>query len=220
MTAYNYDFPGTWWKQLVLQKLGYVIKGVDGLISYMQAFGRARKIWITAGELFPRFYNNERFLKNLSNSAINNKAEIKIIFGPALYIKSDMFLKLALNNDNVELYARAEREREHFKLIEDVDGNRFVFADEPHDLLADKRKSFLLTEDYAETINKFEKLFIEKLETVTPVDKTTLVDTFSKARSESQPVKKIFKGFIYQTDHQVASATDEQIVELKKKLGA
>ena len=217
MEKIDYKLPGTRWRKLLFRKLDYEIKGLEPLFSYVSVYGRAKKIWITAGELFPPFYNNKDFLLNLTISAENYNADIKVIFGPALYVQSAEFLKFALKHENVKLIVRKERERSHFKLIEDINGSKFAFIDEPHDLLVDKRKSILLTGDDIDIISVLEEEFKEKLKIFSPVEKDRIVDIFTDSQKKDES-KNFYSGFIYRTDNKVDLADKDRIEELKRKL--
>lgn len=137
--------------------LDYIIGDVKELPAYASVYGNAKKIHMSSGELFSDFYNNPQFLENIEVSA-NGGAEIKVLFGPAIRVESDKFLRFALAHDNVELFGRDKRESSHFKIIEDEEGYMFSFVDEPHGLHRQKCKTVLFTKDCMEIILSLEDI--------------------------------------------------------------
>ncbi len=64
----------------------FILDGADETLEYAGIFARGKRISIVAGELFPGFYNDPRFLENITESA--DGAEVNVLFGPALYVDS------------------------------------------------------------------------------------------------------------------------------------
>jgi len=219
MERIEYNLLGTWWRKILFHKLDYVINGIDKILKYAKVYGEAKKIYITAGELFPHFYNNQFFLDNMNNSAQKNKADIRVIFGPALYVDSYKFLRFSLQYDNVKLLNRNEREGSHFKIIEDINGDKFAFVDAPHGLLKDKRKTILFTNDDLKIISALEMEFEERYRASELIEKDNLVEKFKLKRKKEKKNKEWeYSGFIYRSNGSIDIAPDEKIEELRQKL--
>jgi hypothetical protein len=214
----HYSLPGSQWRSLLFSKLDFSLNALDVTLRYADIFRYGKRISIVAGELFPGFYNDPNLLESIKNSA-RLGASIKVLFGPALYVESDKFLKFALENERVELYKRNNRERSHFKIIEDWNGRKFALVDEPHRINVDKRESFLLTHDYLDKIEFLENIFLKRIQKAEKVDKDTIIDRFSAERGKTK--KDQWKGFISNKDKkEVDTASDKQILELKQMLFA
>ena len=139
-----------------------------------------------------------------------------MLFGPALYVESDKFLKFAMKYENVRLFKRARREDSHVKLVEDAEGNRFALVDEPHGLNVDKRKSVLLTNDDWEVIEIFEREYDERLQASEPLDKYRIVEKFAVERGVNKEGQLC--GFISRVSGVAAVASDEAIEKLRQTL--
>jgi len=217
----TYRLPNSRLRRLLYPKLDFHFKSLDETLKYCSVFfAEAERIYIAAGELFPPFYNNEKLLCNLENSA-KGGAEIKVLFGPALYVDSADFLAFAMKYKNVELFKRKERRRAHFKAIKNKKGLKLAIIDTPHGINNPHRESWVLTHDYLDEIIELENEFREQLKTAEYVDKKTLIKKFTDERGKINN-KGDLHGFIYKPkgSNQAEAATDEQISKLNEKLNS
>lgn len=214
----KYNLPGTFKRKLLYPKLDYILNNLNETLKYTQVYDYAKKIYIIAGELFPDFYNNKLFLKYLRSSIENYNAEVKVIFGPALYVNAEDFLTFSIKNEKVNLFNRRKREASHFKIIENINGEKFAFVDEPHGVKVDKRKGVLLTNDYKDIISLLEKKFEKELIECEPIEKQYLIEKFSNRTKKRVNGEWEYIGFIYKKDNEVDLASDEQIEKLKENI--
>ncbi|MDD5452643.1 MAG: hypothetical protein PHT49_12185 [Desulfovibrionales bacterium] len=207
----DYNLPGFRKKSLLFEKVSYILEGLEETLRYGRLFGNAKKIYIYAGELYPPFYTDKSFLENFARS-VRQGADVKVAFGPALYVETDGLLKLALKNDNVKLYRRKERDPAHFRLIEDADGAQFLFVDKPHEIASGKRQTALLVKGYDTEMKRFEGKFISEIDKAQLAEKESLLQALKEDRKEEDGK---YRGFITLSEGEIGLATDEQIQELR-----
>jgi hypothetical protein len=215
MSAIDYGLPNARWRRLLYGTLDFYLQGLEEVLKYVDVYKHGKRIFIAAGELFPDFYNNEDVIGNIGSSA-KDEAEIKVLFGPALYSESYGFLKLAMEYDNIELFCRQIREDSHFKLIEDIEGRKFAFVDAPHGVDVDKRDSILLTDDYREVIDVLFEEFKSKIKAAEKLEKDNLVKRMSDERRINEHGQLC--GFISRSTGKASLATEGEIKELETKL--
>ena len=203
------DSSKAWWRDAIFSKLDIPLRGIDETLKYAAVFDNAVKILVNAGELYPPFYNNPTIIEKFKKAATKRRADIKILFGPALYVDSVDFIKFALEYDNVKLYKRDIRDETHFKLIYHWDGNEFAILDEPHamNVKTKKRRSYLLTSDYQDLIGTLNREFEKKLEVSGEIDKNKIVELFRKTSGTGSDLR----GFVCIENDEPVLATPEQI---------
>ena len=109
--------------------------GSNEAINYSKYLGKANdEIKIVAGELYAPYYSNEHVLENIM-SAIENGANIKIIFGPAVYIECRDILKQA-DKGKIELFKLPVRIDQHFRVVDQQN----VYCSKPHNIDTDVEK--------------------------------------------------------------------------------
>jgi hypothetical protein len=213
----KYSLPNTWPQRLLCEYLYYYLHGLDRALSCAGVYGHAKRISIAAGELLPDFYNSDLFLDNLEASAKDN-ADIRVLFGPALYVQADRFLGMALEYGNIRLFSRQEREDSHLKVIRDAEDRRFAFVDAPHGVLHGERDSVLLSNDLWDVIDVLGEGFEERLGNAEEIEKPSLVQRFADDREYSGKRGGMWRGFISNARPGAPLATDEEIRWLRESL--
>lgn len=195
-----------------------IYSSIDEALKYADLFGSASKIHIFAGELFPEFYEDNRFLTNL-RSSLNDGAEVNVIFGPALYVDNEKFLREFVEHPNLRFFMRPERKRGHYKLVRKVEGNEYLFLDQPHDINVKKdRQGLLFIEGCEEEVREYKAKFLRNQELCKEIKPESLIDLFTTNQKEKNGK---YYGFIKRGDEgKVDLARKEDIDSLAKKLSA
>lgn len=216
-------------ESIFFSKAVYAFKGLEEIKENSRIFGNAAEkgsnILLYAGELYCDYFNDPKFIDNIKSAAANG-CKISVVFGPALYIETIDFLKMACAEPNISLYKRPFRDESHFKIIKYHDGKKLAIVDAPHDINVDKkaRSSFLLIKGYNDVIDDLERKFFAELDKSEPIDTSNIMDKFGK-RSAPEIVKnnetKIeYHGFITREGNDVRLADDEAIHDFETKLKA
>lgn len=200
----------------------YLFNNLEELKENAELFSDAKSIFFYAGELFFEFYNDQRFLNNITRSLYNG-GKIYALFGPALYIESRDFLKLAQEyRNNIILLVRKYRDPYHYKIVITNDNDVYGIVDEPHDVDVDtkERNSMLLLKGYEEQLTVLMKKFEKEMERSRRVDINNIMKEFSN--KGKTPGGDLY-GFITRekcgnTYKKAVHASDEQIEDLRRYL--
>ena len=211
-----YSIPNLWWKKLTLSTVQYFFEDLNHQKKHLDIFSQAKVLLFYAGELYFDLYEDRSFLDAITKS-IESGCIVKALYGPAMYVNSGNFSKLARKTGKIELYKRSYRDPAHFKIIMDQKDNMFAIVDRPHNIGVgnkNRKRSALLINGYGHEIKLFVRKFNDELAKSKRIDIDRLVDEFSKR----EKVGDEFHGFIKKVNDDVVLAEDRDIEEFKKVL--
>jgi hypothetical protein len=198
-------------KNVLFKKVWKYFSHHSDLLQNSDLFGKAKEIKIYAGEMYPEFYNDINLLHNIKRS-IQSGCNMSIVFGPALSVNSNKFLRLACKEKNISIFKRNHRDPGHFKIIKNINGEIYAIIDKPHDISTDfdNKRSILLLKGFEKEINYFEEKFYKAMIASTRVNHSNVIDEFYQRGFENCD----FYGFISKRDDRIMLATDEEIDRL------
>jgi len=204
-----------WKHRLIFPDRRIRMQGIEDSIRRSGILGTASKIKISAGELCSKYYHDPRIVQNLENAAIKG-ADIKIAYGPAMYVDDAEIIALAIKYPNLKLFKLNKRREKHYKLIDE----KYLFSDKPHKIKEEKRKGVLLSPMYVTKGigDAYEKAFDSMIEKAVQLDPKRVIETFRELtpQNEMAITDDNFIGFVKKPDAgDLRSAKKEEIDRLE-----
>ncbi len=206
-----------WLQSYCFRQTAEVLHSRKHVADKLDIFDGATVVKFLSGELNATFYDNEAFLDKLRTLAMQG-ADIEIIFGPALFVNTMKFWKIAFQYKNIKSYSLAYRIGAHFKLIHYVNGSTIAIVDKPHSTAKYEgfRGSVLLTKGYQEDILCLINKFCLCKEVGLPINKENLIEHFSRRNIE--PGGDLIGFITMDQPGRISLASDDQIVNLERFL--